>query len=99
MLLGVNTNAPTGGQPGIAVTAAPTAETVARLRATFDTGRTKPVAWRRQQLQALRGLLTEHEDVFAQALQTDLGKSATEAHMMEIGFLAKEIAHTVRHPY
>ncbi|WP_199923587.1 aldehyde dehydrogenase family protein [Streptomyces cellulosae] len=90
-------NAPTGGQPDIAVTAAPAAETVARLRATFNTGRTKPVAWRKQQLQALRRLLTEHEDVFAQALHTDLGKSATESHMMEIGFLVKEIDHTLRH--
>ncbi|MET8213090.1 aldehyde dehydrogenase family protein [Streptomyces sp. NPDC005373] len=93
----MHTNAPTGGQPDIAVTAAPAAETLARLRATFDTGRTKPVAWRKEQLQALRRLLTEREDVFAQALQTDLGKSATEAHMMEIGFLVKEIDHTLRH--
>ncbi|MFJ9473427.1 aldehyde dehydrogenase family protein [Streptomyces mirabilis] len=93
----MNTNAPTGGQPDIAVNAAPAAEAVARLRATFDTGRTKPVAWRKQQLQALRRLLTEQQDVFAQALQTDLGKSATESHMMEIGFLVREIDHTLRH--
>jgi aldehyde dehydrogenase (NAD+) len=97
MLLGMKTNAPTGGQPDIAVTAAPAAETVARLRATFNTGRTKPVAWRKQQLQALGRLLTEHEDVFAQALQTDLGKSATESHMAEIGFLVREIDHTLSH--
>ncbi|MEV7974484.1 aldehyde dehydrogenase family protein [Streptomyces sp. NPDC086519] len=93
----MNTNAPIGGQPDIAVTAASAAETVARLRATFNTGRTRPVAWRKQQLQALRRLLTEHEDVFAQALHTDLGKSATESHMMEIGFLVREIDHTLRH--
>ncbi|ULR48515.1 aldehyde dehydrogenase family protein [Streptomyces deccanensis] len=73
------------------------AETVARLRATFHTGRTKPVAWRKQQLRALRRLLTEHEEVFAEALHTDLGKSATESHMMEIGFLVREIDHTLRH--
>ncbi|MGQ4389459.1 aldehyde dehydrogenase family protein [Streptomyces sp. SAS_270] len=93
----MNTNAPTGGQPDIAVTTAPAAETVARLRATFDTGRTQPVAWRKQQLQALKRLLTEHEDDFAQALHTDLGKSATESYMMEIGFLVKEIDHTLSH--
>ncbi len=73
------------------------AETVTRLRATFDTGRTKPLAWRKQQLQALRRLLTEQQDVFAEALHTDLGKSATESHVMEIGFLVREIDHTLRH--
>ncbi|MEU1444005.1 aldehyde dehydrogenase family protein [Streptomyces mirabilis] len=73
------------------------AETVTRLRATFNTGRTKPLAWRKQQLQALRRVLTEQGDVFEQALQADLGKSATESHFMEIGFLVKEIDHTLRH--
>lgn len=73
------------------------AATVGRLRATFHTGRTRPLAWRKQQLQALRALLTDHQEVFAEALHTDLGKSATESHVMEIGFLVKEIDHTLRH--
>lgn len=73
------------------------AQTVTRLRATFNTGRTKPLSWRRQQLHALRQMLAEHQDVFADALYTDLGKSATESHVMEIGFLIKEIDHTLRH--
>ena len=30
---------------------------VARLRGTFDTGRTRDIAWRREQLEALRRLL------------------------------------------
>ncbi|WP_216586254.1 aldehyde dehydrogenase family protein [Streptomyces brasiliscabiei] len=72
-------------------------ETVTRLRATFQTGRTKPLAWRKQQLRALRTLLTEHQDDFEEALHTDLGKSPTESHMMEIGFLVREIDHTLRH--
>jgi aldehyde dehydrogenase (NAD+) len=73
------------------------AATVTRLRATFRAGRTKPLPWRKQQLRALRSLLTEHQDVFAKALHTDLGKSATESHVMEIGFLVREIDHTLRH--
>ncbi|MGW1270385.1 aldehyde dehydrogenase family protein [Streptomyces sp. NPDC002491] len=73
------------------------AATVARLHAVFRTGRTKPLSWRKQQLRALRALLTEHQDVFAQALHTDLGKSATESHVTEIGFLVREIDHTLRH--
>ena len=41
------------------ISATAVAATVHRLRATFATGRTKPMAWRRAQLRALRGLLTE----------------------------------------
>lgn len=42
-------------------------------------------------------MLAEHQDVFADALYTDLGKNATESHVMEIGFLIKEIDHTLSH--
>ncbi|MDX3452049.1 aldehyde dehydrogenase family protein [Streptomyces sp. ME02-8801-2C] len=81
----------------IASTADHATETVTRLRATFQTGRTKPLIWRKQQLRALRALLTEHQDAFEEALHTDLGKGATESHVMEIGFLVREIDHTLRH--
>ena len=72
-------------------------DTVARVRTTFASGRTKPLAWRKQQLRALRRLLIDHEVEFAQALRADLGKSATESHVMELGFLVREIDHTLRH--
>ncbi|MET7684935.1 aldehyde dehydrogenase family protein [Streptomyces sp. NPDC005423] len=71
------------------------ADIVARLRATFRTGRTKPVAWRTAQLRRLRELLTEHGDDLAAALHADLGKSATEAQRTEIGFTIREIDHTL----
>lgn len=73
------------------------ADTVARLRATFRTGRTKPVEWRTTQLRRLRELLTEHGGDLAAALHTDLGKSATEAHRTETDFTIREIDHTLRH--
>jgi aldehyde dehydrogenase (NAD+) len=73
------------------------ATVVSSLRATFGTGRTKPFAWRRSQLQALRMLLTEQTDVLQEALHTDLGKSPTEAYLTEIGFILNEIDHTLRH--
>ncbi|MGW1838544.1 aldehyde dehydrogenase family protein [Streptomyces sp. NPDC002067] len=69
----------------------------ARLRTTFDTGRTKPLAWRLDRLTTLRTLLTEHTDVFLDALHTDLGKGRTEAYRTEIGFTLHEIDHTVEH--
>ncbi|MER6127931.1 aldehyde dehydrogenase family protein [Streptomyces sp. NPDC001795] len=72
-------------------------ETVSRLRTAFDTGRTKPLIWRKTQLRALRRLLTEHEQVFTAALHADLGKNTTEAYTTEIGFTVNEIDHTLRH--
>ncbi|WSL80525.1 aldehyde dehydrogenase family protein [Kitasatospora sp. NBC_01266] len=73
------------------------AAVVARLRAGFDTGRTRPLAWRLAQLAALRALLTEQSDEFLAALRTDLGKSETEAYRSEIGFTLNELDHTVAH--
>jgi len=73
------------------------ADTVSRLNAAFATGLTRPVAWRKSQLRALRRMVTEHEEVFAAALRADLGKSRTEAYTTEIGFLVNEIDHTLRH--
>ncbi|MCL7425603.1 aldehyde dehydrogenase family protein [Streptomyces sp. YS415] len=73
------------------------ADTVARLRAAFSTGRTKPVEWRVTQLRNLRAMLTENTPELAAALHADLGKSATEAQRTEIGFTVREIDHTLAH--
>ncbi|MEV0641560.1 aldehyde dehydrogenase family protein [Streptomyces sp. NPDC050619] len=73
------------------------ADVVARLRATFRTGRTKPVAWRTTQLRRLRELLTENGPDLAAALHADLGKSSAEAHRTEIDFTVREIDHTLDH--
>jgi aldehyde dehydrogenase (NAD+) len=73
------------------------ADLVARLRATFDSGRTRPVEWRTGQLRRLRDLLTEHGADVAAALHADLGKSSTEAFRTEIDFTVREIDHTLEH--
>ncbi|WP_077799134.1 aldehyde dehydrogenase family protein [Streptomyces sp. JHA26] len=73
------------------------ADILARLRATFRTGRTKPVEWRTAQLGRLRALLTENGPDLEAALHADLGKSAAEAQRTEIGFTVREIDHTLEH--
>ncbi|WP_285440292.1 aldehyde dehydrogenase family protein [Streptomyces sp. Caat 7-52] len=73
------------------------ADVVARLRATFTTGRTKPVEWRTGQLRRLRAMLTERGADLAAALHTDLGKSSAEAYRTEIDFTVREIDHTLEH--
>ncbi|MEU1485972.1 aldehyde dehydrogenase family protein [Streptomyces sp. NPDC005752] len=71
------------------------ADVVARLRATFRTGRTRDLAWRTAQLTRLRALLTERGDELADALRADLGKSRKEAYRTEIDFTVREIDHTL----
>ncbi|MCD7444596.1 aldehyde dehydrogenase family protein [Streptomyces lincolnensis] len=73
------------------------ADVVARLRATFRTGRTKPVEWRTTQLRRLREMLTENGADLAAALHADLGKSSAEAFRTEIDFTVREIDHTLDH--
>ncbi|MET9361546.1 aldehyde dehydrogenase family protein [Streptomyces sp. NPDC006632] len=73
------------------------AEIVARLRATFRSGRTRPVEWRVTQLRRLRDMLTEHGSDLAEALHADLGKSTTEAFRTEVDFTVREIDHTLDH--
>lgn len=78
-------------------TADEAAALVERLRTTFRTGRTKPLAWRKEQLNGLRALLTEHGDDIADALHADLHKPRAEAYLSEIDFTVREIDHTLEH--
>ena len=73
------------------------AAVLARLRATFDSGRTRPVEWRKEQLRALDRLLVESEAELLEALRLDLGKPALEGFITDIAFVRAEIAETLRH--
>jgi aldehyde dehydrogenase (NAD+) len=57
---------------------------VARLRATFKSGRTLPLAWRFEQLDALTRMLEEGEDAIAAALASDLGRPAGDSFMGDV---------------
>ncbi|KAA0099835.1 aldehyde dehydrogenase family protein [Mycolicibacterium sp. P1-18] len=72
--------APTSSRPGSADVAA----TVARLRTTFASGRTRDVAWRKRQLEGLERLLTDNEPAIAAALEQDLGRKPFEAWLADI---------------
>lgn len=67
------------------------------LRTYFDSGATRPYAFRRHQLETLRKALLAHEPDLLQALHTDLKKSPEESWVTEIGFLLVEIRHTLKH--
>jgi aldehyde dehydrogenase (NAD+) len=70
---------------------------VAGLRAAFETGITRPLAWRQEQLRALRRMLVECAPEFDLALNEDLGKPPAEARLTETAFLVGEIDYTLRH--
>lgn len=64
------------------------------LRVTYASGLTRPREWRLQQLQQLALMLEKHESELLQALESDLGKSAAEGWLTELGFLKSDIGYT-----
>ncbi|XAS69500.1 aldehyde dehydrogenase family protein [Micrococcaceae bacterium Sec5.7] len=70
---------------------------VARAREVFNSGSTRPLAWRLERLGSLRRMLIERRAEFAGALHSDLGKHRSESQLMEIGFVTSEAAHLERH--
>ncbi len=60
------------------------ASEVARLRATFASGKTQSLEWRFQQLDALIRMLEQGEDAIAAALASDLGRPADDSWMGDV---------------
>ncbi|MFE7933563.1 aldehyde dehydrogenase family protein [Streptomyces sp. NPDC057456] len=73
----------------------PAAEVVGRLRATFNTGVTRGLDWRVNQLQRLRAMLVENEKELLEALWADLRKNTTEAKLAEIDLTVGHIDETL----
>ena len=74
----------------------PFADLVARLRATFGSGRTRDLAWRRRQLDGLRRMMVEEEAALTGALRADLNKPLQEAWIAETAFDAGEADYAAR---
>lgn len=70
---------------------------VARIRAGFDSGRTRPLEWRRAQLAALRQLIVENGDALTGALHRDLRKPEVEAWAADISLVLSEIGLAEKH--
>lgn len=69
---------------------------VARQRAFFQSGRTRDLAFRREQLRALRAMVLDAEPRLAEALRADLGKPAFEAYAGETALVRREVDHALR---
>ncbi len=66
------------------------APSVARLRASFEAGRTRRLAWRLGQLEALERLCKEKGDELVEAMRADFGKPAFEAFTVDIAATKSE---------
>ena len=67
-------------------------ELVSRLRASFDSGRTRPLEYRLEQLAGMARFLSECETEIELAIHRDLGRPALEVYSSEVAFVASELA-------
>lgn len=67
-----------------------------QMRSYYNSGITKPYAFRKEQLIKLKSALKKYEKQFHEALYTDLKKSPEECWVTETGFLLSEINATLK---
>lgn len=67
------------------------------VRATFDSGRTTDLGWRRRQLEGLIRLVEENEKQLVDAMVVDLGKPRFEAWLTDLLTTRDEARHALKH--
>lgn len=63
----------------------------------YQTGRTRSLTWRKEQLRRLLLSIEEHEEELYQAFYQDLHKSRFETFITEIGATKKALRHALKH--
>lgn len=69
---------------------------LARHRAYFLSGKTRPPEWREQQLAAVAAMVTERADEFYKALWSDLRRNRVDAAVVDLHAIAEEAAYARR---
>lgn len=62
----------------------------------YFTGTTRELLFRIEMLERLKGIIKEKEDEIHEALLKDLGKSAFESYVTEVGFVQSSISHMIK---
>ncbi|HEY6373502.1 MAG TPA: aldehyde dehydrogenase family protein, partial [Candidatus Sulfotelmatobacter sp.] len=70
---------------------------VAQQREFFLSGATRPVTWRKAQLEALKALFTENHDELCEALWKDLRRNVVDADLMDVAYNVKEAEYALKH--
>ena len=63
----------------------------------FQSGRTLPISFRKEQLRRLRTAVVAREKRILEALHRDLNKSSFDAYMSEVGIVLSEVRFALRH--
>jgi aldehyde dehydrogenase (NAD+) len=71
-------------------------ENLLQMRSYFESGITRPYAFRKAQLKKLRAAVKKYETQLHEALFTDLKKSREECWVTETGFLQSELSHILK---
>ncbi|MEI8027406.1 MAG: aldehyde dehydrogenase, partial [Pseudomonadota bacterium] len=71
-------------------------ESLARQKNYFASGATKPIEFRIKQLKTLLLTMKNMEAEILAALKLDLGRSELESFAAEVGFVYREIEHTIK---
>ena len=69
---------------------------VDKQRQFFNSGKTKSIEFRIEQLKKIKQLILDNESKIKEALYKDLHKSNFEAYGTEVGFVLKDIDHTIK---
>jgi aldehyde dehydrogenase (NAD+) len=75
----------------------PYQDLVSRIKKAFQTRKTRPLAYRKEQLQNLENFLVTCEAEIVEAAYEDLRKPAFETYVTEIGFVKAEIKYEMKH--
>lgn len=70
---------------------------VTRLRNTFNSGKTKSISWRKNQLRSFLHMLKKNRDKFCQAMWEDLHKNPIEGELMEFMQVQNEVVDMLEH--
>ncbi|AKI00250.1 NAD-dependent aldehyde dehydrogenase [Hoeflea sp. IMCC20628] len=73
------------------------ADMIADLRETFARHKTRPLEWRRGQLQRLSAMIKDNEADILADLKADLGRSGYESRLVETNTVQSEISHVLKH--
>src|SRR5215469_6504433 len=61
----------------------------------FQSGATRPVKWREEQLTALRAMMKDHAEEFYAALWTDLRRNRIDSDWSDVKYITSEIRHAL----
>ncbi len=70
---------------------------VSGQRAYFKAGRTRPAAWRIEQLEAIRRMIDESREDMYEALWHDLRRNKVDADLMDVDFNIREADYALDH--